>query len=133
MANKLPLSASTLFESIYEEDHHQFLTLFDNHLKGKRICELPLCLTDEIEKGESPWPELRFESKTQTNQLFNAWRLKVVALPGNVPGWCEAISYSRLLLLTRHHHNLELLVSRWSCNLQEPYLLWLCGKSSPQP
>lgn len=35
-----------------------------------------------VEKSELPLADLSFESKTQSNQLFDAWSLKVMVLHG---------------------------------------------------
>lgn len=36
-----------------------------------------------MEKGELPWSDLRFQSKTQSNQLSDAWCLKVMGFRGD--------------------------------------------------
>lgn len=72
-----------------------------------------------VKDGELTWAGLRFESKTQLNQLFDLWCQKVFEFPRVTKRLDEAeakkdVPCSRLLFLTRYHHDLELLMSRWS-------------------
>lgn len=66
-----------------------------------------------VEKDKLPWKELRFESKIQFNQLFNAWCLKVMEFLGSQRGYeagvKKTVMCSRLLYLTRNHYVMELL------------------------
>lgn len=55
-----------------------------------------------IEKGELPQANLRFNSKTQVNHLFDTWYQKVLAFPGvskklNQAGVKKAITRARLV------------------------------------
>lgn len=72
-----------------------------------------------IKKGEVPWSRMRFESKTRANQLYDAWCLKVLALPWVTKRMHQVrvkkVFFFLELWLTRHHEDLELLVWRWSC------------------
>lgn len=55
MADKLPFSAYIPFESTYEKDHHNYLTLFDNHAKGNAILiGLRSVLRMRMEKDDLP-------------------------------------------------------------------------------
>lgn len=121
MTDRFPLSPSFPFESTDEEDHHPYLTLFDDHPQGERILVSPHKLFSmRIEKGEMRWFELMYEWKTQTTQLYDVWCLKVMGLPGVTnmmyqAGVKKALCWGRHLLLMKHHGDLKLLVSWWSC------------------
>lgn len=71
-AKKLPLSAPPPFESTNEEGNHIYLNLFDDHPKVDGILITPSSiLRMRVEKGELPWADLRFKSKTHlTNPLM---------------------------------------------------------------
>lgn len=57
--------------------------LFDYHLKGECGFDNSYSvLRMRIEKRELSWSDLRFESKRQINQLFDAWCLKAIGLLG---------------------------------------------------
>lgn len=60
MDEKLPLSTFISFEIMVEENHHNYVSLLDNHLEGKRILLSPRSILGmRIEKGELPWSDLR--------------------------------------------------------------------------
>lgn len=72
--------------------------------------------------------DLRFESKTQSDQLLmrGARRCCHFGVPKklNQVGVKNAISYARLVLLTRQHYDLELLVSRWGTKSHTFVVAW---------
>lgn len=57
MVDKLPVRASIPSESTGEEDHHQYMCLFNDHLKGKDHRSV---LRMKIETRELSWFDLRF-------------------------------------------------------------------------
>lgn len=69
-ANKLPLSAPSPFESTDKYDHHHYLMLFDDHPKGDDILISSWSILGMIAEKASCYRRLRFESNTQSNQLF---------------------------------------------------------------
>lgn len=78
--------------------------------------------------------DLRSESKTQYNQFFDVWSLKVMGFSGVTKslyhvGVNKVVTCSRLMSLTRHHQDLKLLVSRWS---MESQIFKMPGESSSQ-
>lgn len=60
IADKLSLGASIPFESTDEEDHHQYVTLFDKE-EWKNPDKSLVCLERDWERGVS-WFDSRFES-----------------------------------------------------------------------
>lgn len=72
--DKLPLSTPPPCEDTEDDKNHEYLSLFDKHTKGEGLLIAPRSiLRMRVKKGELPWADLRFESKTQSNQPFNAW------------------------------------------------------------
>lgn len=76
-----------------------------------------------IEEAEVPWPELCFETIAQSHQVYDASVQKVLAILG-VADKMMKVGASRLLSLTRHHHDLEFLVSCWSVESHTFIALW---------
>lgn len=71
MVDKLLLGASISFKGMDKDDHHNYPTLFDDHLKGEGVLISPHpVLRMRIEKYKLLQSELIFELKTQTNQLL---------------------------------------------------------------
>lgn len=120
MADKVPLSAYIPFESTDVKNHHNYLILFNGYPKGELILINPQSiLRMREEKCELSSSNLTFESEIQIKQLFKAWCLKVIELSGLTKKFYQAtvkkaVTLSRLLSLTRHHQDLEFLLSRWS-------------------
>lgn len=60
-----------------------------------------------VKKGELPWSDLRFKSKTQINQMLDAWCLSDEIPKGcqkDVPGWTEeCFNLLEITVLTRQH------------------------------
>lgn len=68
VADKLPLSASILFEITDEEDTHHYLTMSDDHPDGEGISISPCSILHMvIETWEALRSDVMFELKTQTN------------------------------------------------------------------
>lgn len=76
---------------------------------------------------------LKVRVNTQTNQLFDAWCLKVIGLSRVTKklyqvGAKKAVICSRLLFFMKHHQDLKLLVSRWST---DSHASWLPRRTTP--
>lgn len=70
-------------------------------------------------KAEVVWTEVYFEFKLQSNQTYEAWIRKIMAIPGNAAkilaiGVKKSLDCSRIHSITKDHEDLELLVSWWS-------------------
>lgn len=70
-----------------------------------------------------PWSDLRFESKALSHQSYDAWVRKVLedfSVLGKMlkVGVKTALDCSWLLLLSRHHEDLEFLISGWRVESQ---------------
>lgn len=78
-----------------------------------------LILRMEIEREELSWSDLCFESKTQSNQSYDACvrtNLEILGFSTKLlkVGVKKALNCSRLLSITRHHQDLEFLIFQWS-------------------
>lgn len=86
-------------------------------------CEFPWALLlcwEWGQKGKVTWLQLHFESKAQCNQSYDTWLYKAMAMRRVLKKMYhevvrKVLFCSRPLLITRHHSDLEFLISRWSC------------------
>lgn len=64
-----------------EKYNHKYKTLFDDYLEGVRAFVSPHSLLRmRIENVEVSWIELRFKSKAQCNQSYDAWLQTVMSM-----------------------------------------------------
>lgn len=100
--DKHPLSASIPFKSTHEEDHHQYLTLFDDDSEGEEILiSSSSFLRMRIENWELPWSDLMFKSKTDQPAIqplvFEGDGSPLVNQEDKQAGVKKDLSYLRLL------------------------------------
>lgn len=93
--------------------------MFEDHPGEGIIIRLRYISRMRIEKAEVLWTYLRFESKTASHQFYDDWVQKFLAIPGVTGkimkvGVKRALGCSRLLPVTKHHQDLEFLISCWS-------------------
>lgn len=82
MANEMH-EAGIPFESMDEDKHHDYQTLFGDHPEGEGIIVDPRSiLRMRIEKVEVPWSDLRFETKAQSHRSYDAWVRKLLVIHG---------------------------------------------------
>lgn len=74
----MPLGATISSESIEEDEHHVYQTLFEDHPKGEGIFVI---LNIRVERAEVPWSDLRFESKLGVTNLIYMVK-KILVIPG---------------------------------------------------
>lgn len=81
MVDEMPLGDSIPFEGAEEEEDRVYQTLFAAQALWMGVSVNPrLVLKMRIKKREVQWSDLQFESKSQSNQPYEAWMQKVLEI-----------------------------------------------------